>query len=48
LTERDKASEGTQAGGVGEAEAGSSLSRELDAGLDSRILGPRPESKADA
>jgi len=31
--------EGTQAGGVGEGEAGFSQSREPDAGLDPRTLG---------
>jgi len=39
LTERETAREGTQAGGVGEGEAGSWLSREPDAGLDPRSLG---------
>jgi len=52
LTERDTAREGTQAGGVGEGEANSSLSREpdvvLDVGLDPRTLGSGPEPKADA
>ena len=37
----------TQAGGVGEEEAGSQQSREPDAGLDPRTLGSRPEPKAD-
>jgi len=36
LTERDKAREGTQAGGVGDGEAGFPPSRESDAGLDPR------------
>jgi len=40
LTERDTERDGTQAGGVGEGEAGSPRSREPDAGLDSRTLGP--------
>jgi len=40
LTERDTAREGTQAGGVGEGEAGFPWSRESDAGLDPRTLGP--------
>jgi len=48
LTERDTAREGTQAGGVGEGEAGFPQSREPDAGLDPRTLGSRPEPKADA
>ena len=48
LTEREGARAGTQAGGVGEGEAGSSLSREPDAGLDPRALESRPELKADA
>jgi len=39
LTERDIVREGTQAGGVGEGEAGFPLSREPDAGLDPRTLG---------
>jgi len=39
LTEKDTAREGTQAGGVGEGEAGFPLSREPDAGLDPRTLG---------
>jgi len=39
LTERDTAREGTQAGGVGEGEAGFLLSREPDAGLEPRTLG---------
>jgi len=34
LTERDTAREGTQAGGVGEGEAGFPLSREPDVGLN--------------
>ena len=45
--ERQPAREGTQAGGVGEEEAGSQGSRELDAGLHPRTLGSRPELKAD-
>jgi len=48
LTERDTAGEGTQAGRVGEGEAGFPQSREPDAGLDPRTLGSRPEPKADA
>jgi len=39
LTERDTAREGTQAGGVGEGEAGFLLSGEPDAELDPRTLG---------
>jgi len=39
LTERYTAREGTQAGGVGEGEAGFPLSREPDVGLDPRTLG---------
>jgi len=39
LTERDTGREGTQAGGVGEGEAGFRLSRELDVGLDPRTSG---------
>ena len=37
--ERDTAREGTQAGQVGEGEAGSPLSREPDAGLDPKTPG---------
>jgi len=48
LTERDRAREGTQTGGVGEGEAGFPPSREPDAGLDPRTLGSGPEPKADA
>ncbi|XP_073758103.1 BCLAF1 and THRAP3 family member 3 isoform X5 [Callorhinus ursinus] len=44
--ERERA--GTQAGGVGEGEAGFPWSREPDAGLDPRTLGSRLEPKADA
>ena len=40
LTERDTVREGTQAGGVGEGEAGFRQSRGPDAGLDPRTLGP--------
>ena len=40
VTERDTARVGTQAGGVGEGEAGFLLSREPNAGLDPRTLGP--------
>jgi len=40
LTERDIARAGTQAGGVGEEEAGLPLSREPDVGLDPRTPGP--------
>ena len=39
LTERDTEREGTQAGGVGEGEAGFPLSKEPDVGLDPRTLG---------
>ena len=39
LTERETARAGTQAGGVGEGEAGFPPSREPDAGLDPRTLG---------
>ena len=39
LTERDTAREGTQAGGVGEGEAGLLPSREPDVGLDPKTLG---------
>jgi len=39
LTERDTAREGTQAGGVGEREAGFLLSQKPGAGLDPGILG---------
>jgi len=39
LTKRDTTREGTQAGGVGEGEAGLPRSREPDAGLDPRTLG---------
>ena len=37
--ERETVRERTQAGGVGEGEAGFPLSREPDAGLDPRTLG---------
>ena len=40
MTERETAREGTQAGGVGEGEAGFPQSREPDAGLDAG-LNPR-------
>jgi len=40
LTERDTVREGTQAGGVGEGEADSLLSREPDLRLDPRTPGP--------
>jgi len=46
--ERETAREGTQAGRVGEGEAGFLQSREPDAGLHPRTLGSRPEPKADA
>jgi len=39
LTERDTAGEGTQAGGVGEGEAGFPPSREPYVGLDPRTPG---------
>jgi len=39
LTETETARAGTQAGGVGEGEAGFPLSREPDVGLDPRTLG---------
>ena len=39
---------GTQAGGVGEEEAGSQWSREPDAALDPKTLESHPEPKADA
>jgi len=39
LLDRYMAREGTQAGGVGEGEAGFPPSREPDAGLDPRTLG---------
>jgi len=39
LTERDTAREGTQAGRVGEGEAGLPLSRKPDAGLNPRTPG---------
>jgi len=39
LTERDTVREGTQAGGVGEEEAGFPLSREPNGGLNPRALG---------
>jgi len=39
LTERDTVREGTQAGGVGEGEAGFLQSREPNVGLDPRTLG---------
>ena len=39
LTEKETVREGTQARGVGEGETGFLLSREPDAGLDSRTLG---------
>jgi len=39
LTERDTAREGTQAGGVGEGEAGFPPSGEPDVGLDPGTLG---------
>jgi len=48
LTERDTAKEGTQAGGVGEEEAGPPRSREPNAGPDPRTQASRPEPKADA
>ena len=40
--------EGTQAGAVGEEEAGHQRSREPDSGLDPRTLGLRPGPKAEA
>ena len=45
-TERDR--QRAQAGGVGEGEAGSPLSREPNMGLDSRTPGSGHEAKADA
>ena len=39
LTEKDTVREGTQAGGVGEGEAGFPLSREPDVGVNPRTLG---------
>jgi len=39
--------EGTQAGGMGEGEAGFPLSREPHVGLDPGTLVSRPEPKAD-
>jgi len=39
LFDRDTAREGTQAGGVGEGEAGFPQSRGPDAGLDPKTLG---------
>ena len=47
LFDRDKDREGTQAGGVGEGEAGFPPSRESDVGLNPRTLGSGPELKAD-
>ena len=47
MTEREAAREETQAGEVGEGEAGSLLSREPDSGLDPRTLRSGPELKAD-
>jgi len=44
----EQAREGTQAGGVGEGEAGLPRSREPDKGLDPRTLESQPEPKADA
>jgi len=48
LTERDTAGEGTQAGGVGEGEAGFPLGGGPDVGLDPGTLGSWPEPRADA
>ena len=48
LFDREPAREGTQAGGVGEEEAGFPPSRAPHAGLDPRTPGPRTEPKADA
>jgi len=48
LTERERAREGTQAGGVGEGEAGFLRSGEPDVGLDPGTLRSWPEPKADA
>ena len=45
---RETAGEGTQAGGVGDGEAGFPLRREPDVGLDPITPGSRPEPKADA
>ena len=44
MTERETAREGTQAGGVGEGEAGFLLSREPDAGLNAGLDPRIPES----
>ena len=46
LTERDTAREGTQAGKVGEGEAGFPLTREPNAGLNLTSLRSRPEPKS--
>ena len=48
LTERETVREGTQAGGVGEEEAGFPPNGEPDAGLDPTSLGSRPKPKAEA
>jgi len=48
LTERERVRAGTQAWGVGEADAGFPLSREPDVGPNPRTLGSGPEPKADA
>ena len=50
LFDRERERERAQAGGAAETEgeAGSLLSREPDAGLDSRTLRSGPELKADA
>ena len=45
IWKRETTREGTQAGGVGEGEAGLPLSREPDAGLHPRVLGSWPEPK---
>ena len=45
--ENKRAQAGGVAGGEGEGETGSPLSREADMGLDPRTLGSQPEPKAD-
>ena len=48
MTEKDTASEGTSAEGVGGGESGFPVSREPNVGLDPRTLGSGPEPKAAA